>query len=132
MPNASSLSVYDQLGGEGGVRALVETFYDIVESDPIGAQLLAMHQRGHGLVHARSAQLLFLSAFLGGPRDYWATSSHQDVRQMHAHLDIGESEAQAWLSCMEKALAVQAVRPDMQEKLMLSFRRIAQLLKNRP
>ena len=58
-------SPYQLIGGEAGVEQLVKTFYDIVESDPMGESLMAMHNRGHGIAHAREAQFEFLSGFLG-------------------------------------------------------------------
>jgi hemoglobin len=55
---------YQMIGGEAGVEQLVKSFYDIVEKDPAGASLLAMHNHGHGLAHAREAQFEFYLAFL--------------------------------------------------------------------
>ncbi len=61
---------YERIGGETGVRRLVETFYDLVESEPEGAPLRIMHNQGNGLAHAREAQFMFLSGFLGWPQLY--------------------------------------------------------------
>jgi hemoglobin len=86
------ISPYRMIGGEAGVEQLVNTFYDIVESDPAGASLMAMHNRGHGLAHAREAQFEFLSGFLGGPQLYLERHHHSNVRRMHSHLAIGRAE----------------------------------------
>lgn len=122
---------YDRIGGEEGVRRLVKVFYDLVETEPEGAPLRIMHNQGNGLAHAREAQFMFLSGFLGGPQLYVEQYRHSNVRQMHNHLAIGEVEAESWLSCMEKALEKTADE-DTRRVLMQTFRRVATALMNRP
>ncbi len=121
---------YDRIGGEAGVRRLVETFYDFVETEPEGAPLRVMHSHGNGLAHAREAQFMFLSGFLGGPQLYVEQFHHSNVKQMHAHLQIGAVEAQSWLTCMERALDRTADK-ETRRVLMLTFTRVANALKNR-
>ena len=122
---------YDRIGGEEGVRRLVKVFYDLVESEPEGAPLRVMHNQGNGLAHAREAQFMFLSGFLGGPQLYVEQHRHSNVRQMHNHLAIGEVEAQSWLQCMEKALE-QTADEDTRRMLMQTFQRVATALRNQP
>jgi hemoglobin len=122
-------SPYQMLGGEAAVERLVKEFYDIVESDPAGASLLAMHNRGHGLAHARQAQFEFLSGFLGGPQLYLERYRHSNVKRMHAHLAIGTVERDAWLTCMNKALAAVVVDPETRGLLMGHFTRVADSLR---
>lgn len=122
---------YDRIGGEEGVRRLVKVFYDLVETEPEGAPLRIMHNEGNGLAHAREAQFMFLSGFLGGPQLYVEQFRHSNVRQMHSHLSIGEVEAQSWLACMDKALA-RTADEDTRAMLMQTFRRVAGALRNRP
>lgn len=124
------MSFYDQIGGEEGVRRLVRTFYDLVETEPEGEPLRVMHNEGNGLAHAREAQFLFLSGFLGGPQLYVEQFRHSNVKQMHAHLKISDEEAQSWLSCMDKALRKTADE-DTRRPLMQAFTRVAEALKNR-
>ncbi|MBI2719638.1 MAG: group II truncated hemoglobin [Rhizobiales bacterium] len=121
-------SPYHVIGGEEGVLLLVKTFYDIVESDPIGAPLVTMHNRGHGLAHARQAQFEFLSGFLGGPQLYVEHHGHSNVRKMHEHLEIVPVERDAWLNCMDKALAALPVPEAMHRLLMSHFSRVAGVL----
>ena len=51
-------SVVDEIGGEPVVRALVERFYDLIETAPEGARILDLHFQGHGLAHVRGEQLV--------------------------------------------------------------------------
>lgn len=124
-------SPYQMIGGGTGVERLVKTFYDIVESDPAGASLMAMHNRGHGLAHAREAQFEFLSGFLGGPQLYLERHRHSNVRLMHAHLSIGAAERDSWLICMEKALTEINTSPETRHLLMSHFSRVAEALRTR-
>lgn len=121
---------YEELGGREGVLRLVKDFYDIVESDPDGAPLMALHNQGHGLSHAREAQFEFLSGLLGGPQLYVEHHGHSNVRKMHEHLSIGEAERAAWVICMEKALRKQNIDAHLYTRLMSHFSRIAQVLVN--
>ena len=122
-------SPYKMIGGEAGVEQLVKAFYDIVESDPAGALLMAMHNQGHGLAHAREAQFEFLSGFLGGPQLYLERHRHSNVRRMHAHLTIGTVERDSWLICMDMALKTVAADPEVRSLLMSHFSRVAEALR---
>ncbi len=122
-------SPYQMIGGEAGVEQLVKAFYDIVESDPAGALLMAMHNQGHGLAHAREAQFEFLSGFLGGPQLYLERHRHSNVRRMHAHLAIGTAERDSWLTCMDRALDAVAAEPEVRSLLMSHFSRVAEALR---
>ena len=88
-----------------------------------------MHNQGNGLAHAREAQFMFLSGFLGGPQLYVEQFHHSNVKQMHAHLEIGEVEADSWLACMEKALA-RTADEETRQSLMQTFTRVAKALRN--
>ena len=54
-------SVVDEIGGEPVVRALVERFYDIIETAPEGARILDLHFQGHGLAHVRPYRHRYVS-----------------------------------------------------------------------
>ncbi len=126
------ITPYQKLGGADGVRRLVKTFYDIVESDPAGAPLMVLHNLGHGLPHARQAQFEFLSGFLGGPQLYVELHGHSNVRKMHEHLAVGPVERDSWLICMDKALAAQGLDQNTHALLLNHFTRVANMLVNRP
>ncbi len=121
-------SPYARLGGAEGVERLVEHFYDLVETDPAGAPLAVMHARGHGLAHARVEQVMFLSGFFGGPQLYMEHHGHANVREIHAHLEIGPAEREAWLICMDKALQQTETEPALHAMLMERFTRITEML----
>jgi hemoglobin len=128
-PNQSSL--YNQIGGKSALRTLVESFYDIIESDPDGARVHVLHLRGHGMNHTRIAQFEFLSGFFGGPKLYVERTGHSDMRLVHEHVPVAQAEVDAWLLCMRKNLDNLEYETDLKERLMMTFTRAAIMIKNR-
>ncbi len=124
------MSALEDLGGEERLRALVETFYDLVETLPEGSNLRRLHGRGHGIDHARIEQFNFLSGFLGGRRYYMEKHGHMDVKLMHAHVPIRQSDADNWMLCMNKALDEEGHTGPHIDKLRGVFTRIATILVN--
>ena len=124
------MSALEDLGGEERLHALVETFYDLVETLPEGSNLRRLHGRGHGIDHARIEQFNFLSGFLGGRRYYMEKHGHMDVKLMHAHVPIRQSDAGNWMVCMNKALDDEGHTGPHIDKLRAVFTRIATILVN--
>ena len=124
----SPASVYERLGGEAGVRALVETFYDILETDPEGRIVHDLHLGGFGMAHVREAQFAFLCGFLGGPRYYVERNGHSNLKLIHAHIAFDRRHAEAWLLCMARAIAALGLGADLGERLMRSFERASAVL----
>ncbi len=73
-------TLYDTLGGEGTIRALVGTFYDRVLSDATLAPMF----NGVDLNRLKRHQGLFISQALGGPRQY----DGKDMAEAHRELNI--------------------------------------------
>lgn len=124
-------TVCQMIGGEEALERLVERFYDIIETDPDGAIIHALHLKGFGINHVRAAQFQFLSGFFGGPQYYLERMGHANLRVMHEHIQIGPAEVDAWLTCMEKAINDVGFNADVHARLMLHFTRSATALKNK-
>lgn len=60
---------YEAIGGDAGVRELVDRFYDLMDFEPAYAKLRQVH--GSTLDSAREKLYLFLSGWLGGPPRGW-------------------------------------------------------------
>jgi len=120
----------DTVGGEMGLRQLVETFYDLVEILPEGETLRKLHLRGHGLAHVRTEQFNFLSGFFGGRRYYAEKHGHMDLRRMHAHIPISAQDAEDWLTCMDHALHDNGLAGLEIDRLRSIFRRVCLMLVN--
>lgn len=123
-------SIYDMMGGEEPLKSLVETFYDIVETDPAGELVRVLHLRGNSIAHTRLAQFDFLSGFLGGPRYYVEKNGHSNNRKIHEHVPIGPNEVKAWLICMEKAIDKVGFRKEVKDKMMNLFTIAAEAVRN--
>ncbi|MFM7336397.1 MAG: group II truncated hemoglobin [Tabrizicola sp.] len=120
----------DRIGGEPQVRLLVNHFYDLIETLPQGAAIMAMHQRGHGLSHVRPEQFNFLCGFFGGRRYYHELHGHMNLREIHAHVEIRRQDAEDWLAVMERAMAETGVAERELGEIMATFRRAALMLVN--
>jgi hemoglobin len=120
----------DRIGGERQVHLLVNHFYDLIETLPQGAAIMAMHQRGHGLSHVRPAQFEFLCGFFGGRRYYAERHGHMNLREIHAHVEIRRQDAEDWLAVMDRAMVDTGVADRDRAEIMATFRRAALMLVN--
>jgi len=100
---APTASLYDRLGGEAGLTAYVDRFYDIMQSDPAVAPLWAMHRTELSLIKAKLAS--FLSGFVGGPLTFPERYGAPFMRARHLPFPIDEKMRDMWLDCAYRALA---------------------------
>lgn len=121
-------SIYDNLGGAEGIRKLVNTFCDVLETTEVGRPIHLLHLRGHGMAHARMEQFNFFSGMFGGPKLYAEKWGHSNVRQIHEHVEITEAHKDAWLASMKLAIGKLDYEPNMKQLLMDNFERMASLL----
>ena len=96
---------YQAAGGEEGIRRLVDSFYDELELAEIAIRVRAMHPSD--LTVSRDKLARFLCGWLNGPNRYRKKYGSISIPGVHAHLDIGPSERDAWLTCMSRAIAKQ-------------------------
>ena len=119
---------YDRLGGDAGVRALVDRFYDYMDTLPQAREIRAMHP-AH-LESSRQKLFLFLSGWLGGPPLYVQKYGHPRLRMRHLHFAIDTSARDAWLECMNRAIADCVHEKLLAEMLRSAFSRMASHLRN--
>src|SRR5260370_9705499 len=74
----SSSTLYERVGGQSAVAAVVNLLYDRIIKDP----LLLPFFDGIDVRRQKSKQVAFLSTVFGGPTRY----SGGDLRQAHGHL----------------------------------------------
>jgi hemoglobin len=122
---------YLQLGGRERVLQLVERFYDIMEqAEPA---LAALHERdADGKISRRNRERFgsFLLGWLGGPDDYVRQHGHPRLRMRHARVPVDSAQRDAWLRCMDAALAEQAVGDPLLSFLRGRFAEVADFLRN--
>jgi hemoglobin len=93
-------SLYEAIGGADAIRSIVEKFYPKVQQDPLLAPLFPEDIRP-----VMEKQYQFLTQFFGGPSLYSDQYGHPMMRARHLPFPITPARAQAWLSCMARALA---------------------------
>jgi hemoglobin len=124
-------NAYVELGGREVVLRLVERFYDIMEqTEPA---LAALHEQdAHGKVSRRNRERFgsFLLGWLGGPDDYVRNHGHPRLRMRHARVPVDSSQRDAWLRCMDAALAEQSLQEPLLSFLRGRFAEVADFLRN--
>ncbi len=120
---------YDAIGGEAGVRQLVDRFYDLMDREPEAADVRALHATN--LKVSREKLFLFLSGWLGGPPLYVEKFGHPMLRARHLPFAIAERERDQWLWCMERAIAEQEMPDELREFLREKLRPLADHMRNR-
>lgn len=122
-------SLYDLIGGETGLRSLVDRFYDIMDSSTKAKGVRALHPKS--LSKSREKLFGFLSGWSGGPALYIEKYGHPRLRMRHAPFSIGEVERDQWLWCMNKALDESGFPPHVVEHLKSRFAEAADFMRNR-
>ena len=96
---------FNAAGGVEGIRKLVDDFYDIMNASPQTTVIRAMHTTDLDVTRDKLAR--FLCGWLGGPRLFREKYGAISITGVHGHLDIRKQERDAWLGCMEQAIAKQ-------------------------
>ena len=126
----STSSPYDELGGETGVRRLVDSFYDYMDTLAEARTIRALHAKS--LRGSREKLFLFLSGWLGGPDLYGPKYGHPRLRARHLPFAISREERDQWMLCMRRALADHDISQDLRERLERAFWQTANHMRNRP
>jgi len=117
---------YQRIGGEEGVRRLVDRFYDLMEDREIIRKL-----HPEDLSESREKLFLFLSGWLGGPQIYVEKHGHPMLRRRHLPFPIGDEERDAWMDCMKQAMLDVGLDKLLFEQLLMSFSQTADFMRNR-
>ena len=134
MTEASGPTPFERVGGEAGVRALVDHFYDLMDLEPAYAGLRALHPAT--LDGSRDKLHWFLCGWLGGPNHYIDRFGHPMLRARHLPQSIGGHsigirERDEWLACMDQAMGETGVPHALRERLRNSFFQTADWMRNR-
>ena len=120
---------YDMLGGEQGIRQLVNRFYDLMDELPEAWELRKIHQQD--LQSARDKLFMFLSGWLGGPGLYEAEYGHPRLRARHMPFPVDTQMRDQWLMCINQALDEQVSDELFKLQLKSSFANVADHMRNR-
>ncbi len=123
-----AITPFERLGGEAGVRALVDRFYDLMDLEPQFAGLRALHPST--LDGSRDKLFWFLCGWLGGPDLYISRYGHPRLRARHMPYRIGIAERDQWLACMMLAMQERDVDETLARRLTESFFGTADWMRN--
>ena len=121
-------TLFEWIGGEARVKALIERFYDLMELEPQYAALRAAH--GSTLADARQKLFWFLCGWLGGPQHYTDRFGHPMLRARHMPFKIGILERDQWLACMDQAMQETGVDEALRTRLKDSFFQTGDWMRN--
>jgi hemoglobin len=129
---SSKATFFELLGGEEQgmetLRNLVETFYDIMDSDPKAQPIRAMHPAD--LTSAREKLFMFLAGWTGGPQLYIERYGHPMLRKRHLPFAVDESARDQWMYCMIKAMHQLKMDETLMTKLAEQLYGVADFMRN--
>ena len=128
--SAPSTTHYELIGGDAGIRRLVDRFYDLMDTAPEAATIRRLHATN--LKASRDKLHLFLTGWTGGPPVYVEKHGHPRLRQRHLPFTISSRERDEWMWCMDRALAEQEMPQEVRAHLRERFRQLADHMRNHP
>ncbi|MFM9015514.1 MAG: globin [Candidatus Nanopelagicus sp.] len=106
-------SFYVRIGGEKTFNQLVSHFYALVAVDPI---LRPMYPDSD-LKGAAMRLQMFLEQYWGGPTTYSEQRGHPRLRMRHSSFHISRAEHDAWINCMQQAVAGLEIDQELKDEL---------------
>jgi len=126
---SDAMTPFERLGGETGVRTLVDRFYDLMDLEPGFAQMRALHPAT--LDGSRDKLYWYLCGWLGGPSHYVERFGHPRLRARHLPYAIGNAERDQWMACMTRAMHECRIEPALAQALQRAFQGTADWMRNR-
>ena len=121
---------YQLMGGDTGIRRLVDRFYDLMDSAPEAATIRALHAAS--LKASRDKLYLYLSYWTGGPAHYIEQRGHPRLRARHLPFPISARERDEWLWCMDQALDEHEMPETLRAQLREKLHALADHMRNQP
>ena len=121
------VTVFEAVGGTPFFTALVDRFYERVETDEL---LRPMYP--NDLTGAKERLTLFLVQYWGGPTTYSDERGHPRLRMRHNPFAVDTAARDAWLRAMIGALEADPPAEPMRSALIEYFVRSADFMRNTP
>ena len=110
---------YQEAGELPGITRLVDVFYVNMDTLPEAATIRKMHPQD--LTESRKKLTYFLCGWLGGPKLFSQHYGPISIPGFHKQFPIGYEERDAWLFCMQRAIAVQPYSDAFREYLLAAL-----------
>lgn len=117
--NDVEITPYQAAGGLEGITKLVDEFYANMDRLPEAQVIRAMHPAD--LTESRKKLTYFLCGWLGGPKLFHQHYGPISIPATHKRFPIGYEERDAWLLCMQRALAVQPYSNELKDYLLAAL-----------
>lgn len=128
MSSSTTPTPYELLGGDAGVRKLVDRFYDLIDSAPEASTIRRLHAAS--LKASRDKLHLYLSYWTGGPATYVERNGHPRLRARHLPFSIGARERDEWLWAMDRALDEHEMPVELRAQLRERLHSLADHMRN--
>lgn len=121
-------NLYQKLGGDVGLRKLVDRFYELMHTLPETQAIRKMHPED--ISGSADKLYMFLSGWTGGPQLFVEKFGHPMLRRRHFPFAIGEAERDQWLLCMKRALDETGLEQALRDRLYQAFEKLADHMRN--
>ncbi len=128
--DAQPTTPYEVIGGDAGVRRLVDRFYDLMDASPEAATIRRLHAAS--LKASRDKLYMYLTGWTGGPPIYVEKYGHPRLRARHLPFHISSRERDEWLWCMDRALDEQDIPDEVRGFLREKLHALADHMRNQP
>lgn len=125
-PNQTT--VYELIGGEASLRAIVDRFYQLMDELPEAWEIRKLHPED--LTSSADKLFMFLSGWLGGPSLYIERYGHPRLRARHLPFPIASRERDQWMMCMRMSLEEHVADETLREKLIEALFGTADFMRN--
>lgn len=120
-------ATFQAVGGEQGVRNLVDAFYDIMSEKEQYRTIWQWHPDDKQL--SRDKLYHFLCGWMGGPANYSERYGPINIPSAHAHLSVGAAERDMWLDCMREAAERLSLSNELSDYLIEQLSRPAEMVR---
>ena len=122
------ITLYNAIGGDRTVRALVQRFYQLMDTLPEAARCRAIHPAD--LSGSEQKFYDYLTGYLGGPPLYTDKYGHPMLRRRHFGARIGAVERDEWLLCFRMAMDETIENEKLRAIIWAPVERLAQHMQN--
>jgi hemoglobin len=123
-----TITLYEAVGGDAGVRALTRRFYELMDTLPEAARCRAIHPPD--LAGSEEKLYEYLTGWLGGPPLYTEKRGHPMLRRRHFDAPIGPAERDEWLLCFVQALEETVPSEGLRKIILEPVTRLAHHMQN--
>ena len=123
------MTPYETLGGAPVLRALVNRFYELMDTLPEAYGVRKLHPTD--LSTSQEKLFMYLSGWLGGPQLFVEKFGHPRLRARHLPFAIGSAERDQWLLCMRQAMSEYITDEELRRTLDKALSDLADHMRNK-